>query len=152
VYYQSEIEEALSDQSNLRLQDFLAGWDETNECQKQYMKRETPVEYWFCTECKRVYEVQIHGRWLRVFQRQEPSSPTLPQIDGNWKRIYVFPDTVTDTATEADADIGLSDFIKQNCFAREYHSSPDERLVVARNASTKAIEFCYRLEEQWIPD
>jgi hypothetical protein len=152
VYYQSEIEAALSDQSNVRLQDFLMGWDETNECKRQYMERKTSVEYWFCIECKRIYEVQVHGRWLRVFQWQKPTSVTLPQVDNDWKRIYVFPDTVTDAATEANIDISLADFLRQEIFENEYFVSPDEKLVVAQKMSTKAIEFCYQLEDVWIPE
>ena len=71
VYYSQEVETAIAENTDLRLMDFVMNWDELHKCRKEYMKRSEPVEYWYCTECHRVYELQApsRGHWLRVYNK-----------------------------------------------------------------------------------
>lgn len=71
IYYEEEISDAIKENPKVELSDFLTGWDNVNEMQKDFMNRHEPVEYWYCPECHRVYEIQarVGGRWLRVYCR-----------------------------------------------------------------------------------
>ena len=66
VFLKSEVDKALSYNPDIPLWDFYTGWDELAECRNSFQNRSEPVEYWYCTECKRI--VTIHSRpvqWLR---------------------------------------------------------------------------------------
>ena len=149
IYYASEIRQVLANDPDIKLHDFLMGWSEKEGCQKEYRQRSEPVEYWYCTECQRVYEVQAvqGGRWLRIYKR----SDAISNADySHWKLIYVMPDTETDTATEANLAISLADYLKQHD-AVHYYLSPDETLALAVDGATSKPLFCYKLEDSWSP-
>ena len=149
IFYDSEIQSALADDPCLKLNDFLTGWSEKEGCQRNYQHRKTPVEYWYCTECHRVYEVQAipRGRWLRIYNR----SDTVIDADySTWKKIFVMPDTVTDASTEENWEITLDDYLKQHDSVR-YYLSPDETIVLAEDSKSLKPLFCYRLEDAWSP-
>lgn len=153
IYYAAEIEEALREVPEIHLADFLNDWDERHQCQRNFMKRSEPVDYWYCTECHRIYEAQCkpYGRWVRIYQRI--AVPTNKIDFHEWSRIYVMPDIVTDAATEKDYSVSLADFLKQ----REnidpiYYLSPDEKTVHAQDQNTGHIVLSYCLEASWSPD
>ena len=56
VFLKSEVDKALSYNPDIPLWDFYTGWDELAECRNSFQNRSEPVEYWYCTECKRIYE------------------------------------------------------------------------------------------------
>ncbi len=49
IYYKAEADKAIGDDSEITINTFILGWDDKNNCQREYMKRPEPVEYWFCT-------------------------------------------------------------------------------------------------------
>lgn len=149
IFYESEIMGALTDDPEISLHNFLLGWDEKNERQREYKNRPEPVNYWFCPTCKRVYEVQVHigGRWLRVYKK---ASPAVSNICDSWKRIYVMPEVETDAATEKEFGILLSEYLQQHD-SIQYYLSPDETVIHAIDSATKTVLFAYILEEAWSP-
>ena len=149
IYYADEVNSAIHDNPTIMLIDFLSNWDTPHDCAKEYMKRNEPVEYWFCPSCKRVYEVQDipHGRWLRIFTREVPE-PKMPFDHSEWNRIYVMTDIETDGATEADYEITLSEFLRQHD-TTQYYLSPDERVVCAVDKATDLVIYSYELEDAW---
>ncbi len=146
IYYEQEIFSALADNPQILLSDFLTDWDELKGLQKKFMKRSEPVEYWYCTECHRVYETQmrIGGHWLRVYQRTECQLSNV-SFEG-WTRIFVFEEVETDTFLEKFPQLLLFDYIKMHEDIL-YLLSPDERTVVAVSAADRNVQFTYIQED-----
>ena len=149
IYYKNEADNAIKDNPEVTLHDFLLGWDEKNECQRDYMDRPEPIDYWFCPVCKRVYEVQYipGGRWLRIYHRSDVAVPE--SLEG-WKQIYFMTDTEVYDATEEDGDIRLSEYLQQHDSVL-YYLSPDEKIVHAVDKTTAKVLFSYELEDSWSP-
>ena len=145
VYYKDEIEQALSDDPDITLFDFLTDWDEKNKCQKEFMHRAERVDYWYCRECRRVYEVQLRpkGHWLRVYKRSDEFSVS---EHSDWSQIYVMSDVETYAATEANSKIRLTDYMAKHDAVR-YYLSPDETTVYVKNTEDGKILCSYSLEE-----
>ena len=149
IYYKEEVDNAIKENPEITLHDFLTGWDEQHDCNRDYMDRPEPVDYWFCPVCKRIYEVQYipGGRWLRIYRRSDAA--VLESIVG-WKQIYFTTDTEVYAATEEDWEICLSDYLQQHD-AVLYYLSPDEKIVHAVDKATAKILFSYELEDLWSP-
>lgn len=149
IYYKSEADKAISDDPAITLHNFMLGWDEKNNCQREYMDRPEPVEYWFCPVCKRVYEVQCFpcGRWLRIYKRLRVAGSD--DFTG-WTRIYVISDTDVYAVYEENPDILLSDYLKQHDSVL-YYLSPDEKTVHTVDKATAKVVFSYELEDSWSP-
>ena len=147
VYYEQEVRSAIAENPKIQLSDFLSDWDEVNGEQKEFMKRSEPVEYWYCTECQRVYETQakMGGHWLRAYQRTE-LQPRNVSFEG-WTRIYIFKDLETDAALEEKPYLLLSDYLEMNTDVR-YFIAPDERTVIAASADKQKVQFTYIQEER----
>lgn len=146
VYYEKEIQDALSYDPEIQLRNFLLDWDEKTDQPKAFMQRKEPVHYMYCIECRRVYEVQLgpYGRWLRLYRRTERENEGA-SIEG-WKRIYVFPEVTTDAATELNMELLLSDYLKQNEDI-VYLISDDEETICAVDRVSNEIRFTYVLED-----
>ena len=90
VFLKSEVDKALSYNPDIPLWDFYTGWDELAECRNSFQNRSEPVEYWYCTECKRIYEVQAVscGRILRNFKYvSEPTEQC--NLDG-FEELFIY--------------------------------------------------------------
>ncbi len=149
IYYKAEVDNAISDDPDITLHNFMLGWDEKNDCQREYMERPEPVEYWFCPVCKRVYEVQNipGGRWLRIYKRSNDEDS---DHINDWKQIYVITDTDVYEVYEENSDILLSDYVQQHDDVL-YYLSPDEKIVHAVDKATAKVLFSYTLEDSWSP-
>ncbi len=149
IYYKEEAHNAMKDNPEITLNDFLTGWDEKHDCDRDYMDRPEPVDYWFCPVCKRVYEVQYipGGRWLRIYHRSDVAAPE--SLEG-WKQIYFMTDTEVFDATEENWGIRLSDYLQRHDNV-QYYLSPDEIIVHAVDKATEKVLFSYELEDSWSP-
>ena len=149
IYFKTETDKAINDDPKTTLHNFMLGWDEKNDCQREYMERQEPVDYWFCPVCKRVYEVQNipHGRWLRIYKK---SNEVVSYNENGWKQIYIITDMDVYAAYEETDDILLSDYLQQHDFVR-YYLSPDEKIVCAVDKATAKVLFNYTLEDSWSP-
>ncbi len=151
VYYESEITQAISDNNNLTVMDFLSNWDEKHSCKKQYMKRKEEVDYWYCLECKRVYEcqVKIGGHWLRVYQRKE--AEITESFDKKLcTKLYVFTEIHSDNVTEIKPNILLSEFIDN--LSKAYYTSIDENTIYVVSKDSNELLYIYELEEVYTSD
>lgn len=148
VYYKNEADDAIKDNPGITLHDFLTGWDERHGCNRDYMNRSEPVDYWFCPICKRVYEVQYipGGRWLSIYRRLEVASP---ESIAGWKQIYFMKDKDVYEATEENWEILLSDYLRQHSDIM-YYLSPNEKIVHAVDSTSKVL-YSYMLEDSWSP-
>ena len=149
VYYKEEVDNAIMDNPDITLHDFLTGWDERYACNHDYMDRPEPVDYWFCPVCKRVYEVQYipGGRWLRIYHQSEVA---VSESIVGWKQICFMKDTEVYDATEKDWGILLSDYLQQHNSIL-YYLSPDEKIVLGVDNATAKTLFSYELEDSWSP-
>lgn len=72
VYTEKEIQAAIAYNPDIRWFDFILNRDALRHCKRLWMLRPTEVEYWYCQECKRVYEVDAHtGNFLRLYKRMQ---------------------------------------------------------------------------------
>lgn len=150
VYYEPEILQAISDDPDITLHNFMMEWDEKNDCEKIFMQRSEPVDYWFCPKCKRVYECQcmpVGLHWLRIFKRTEAP---VPKEYSNWKRIVVITDTDRFNAIEEDEDMLLAVFMRWHD-SPIYYISPDDTIVHALDKRSREVLFSYVLEDSWEP-
>ncbi len=148
IYTEDEIHNAISWNVDINVLDFLTDWDAKTDTRREYQTRKEPVEYWYCTDCHRVYEVQSKpgGRWLRIYQRRENN--TCSDYD-KWKRIYILPDTKTEFYTEINPGIRLVDYFK--CDVCSYYLSPDEKQCDVIDIAKSKILYSYFLEDEWKP-
>ena len=146
VYYEQEVRSAIAENPKIQLTDFLSDWDEVNREQKKFMKRSEPVEYWYCTECQRVYETQakMGGHWLRAYQRVESQPQNVSFED--WTRIYILKDVETDAALEEAPRLLLSDYLEMHIDIC-YFIASDERTVIAASTDMQNVQFAYIQEE-----
>lgn len=146
IFYKAEAVSAIQSNSLIRLWDFYTGWDEKNNCNNTFQNRTEPVEYWYCTECKRVYEVQAKscGSILRVFCRYEAQDCDITKIL-NLPEIIVLTDIEMDTLLSLNENLLLKDYLCQDKALR-YFISGDEKVVYVVN-SDKVVVNIYRLEE-----
>ncbi|MDO5297083.1 MAG: hypothetical protein Q4F00_10740 [bacterium] len=149
IYYQDEVDYALSIDADILVDDLICDWDEKNNCKREYMHRGFPVSYWYCVECQRVYEVHAvpEGHALRLFKRSVSAQKSLSY--DNWKRIYVLPDVDVYEAQEAiNTSLTLSEYLS-NHPSPVYYISADETIVHALDSKTGELLFAYELEDRW---
>ena len=127
IFYYSEAEDAIRENPTIRLWDFYTGWDEKNECNNSFMKRIEPVEYWKCSACKRVYEVQAQscGQILRAYKPQEKFETESVNIS-NLKELLVLKDVEMDELLSEDARMTLDEYLKKRKPFRYFISEDEE--------------------------
>ncbi len=148
IYTEEEIRNAISWNEDIRVLDFLTNWDTKTETRREFQLRKEPMEYWYCTECHRLYEVQSKpgGRWVRIYQRIQNN---IRADYGKWKRIYVLTDTKTDLYTEINPAIRLTDYLSND--KELYYLSPDESRCDVIDIAKSEILYSYILEDSWEP-
>ncbi|MCR5608281.1 MAG: hypothetical protein K6G26_04385 [Lachnospiraceae bacterium] len=111
VFYREEGLDAIRDNEDIALWDFYTGWDEKNACDNSFQKRSEPVEYWFCSECKSVHEVQrvASGRIIRSYKYIKSFNEDILIVDG-LKELLVLKDIEMDELLSEDR-ILLRDYI-----------------------------------------
>ena len=145
VFLKSEVDKALSYNPDIPLWDFYTGWDELAECRNSFQNRSEPVEYWYCTECKRIYEVQAVscGRILRNFKYvSEPTEKC--NLDG-FEELFILWDEEMDDFLDLGNDYRLKDYISQ-LKVRHYISS-DQKTIYWLDVTTNKLICKYILEE-----
>lgn len=146
IYYEKEVKDALAYDPNIQLRNFLLDWDERADRPMAFMKRERQVHYMYCTSCKRVYEVELgpYGKWLRLYNYSDETSES--QSSEGWNRIYVFPEVMTDSATEEEPNLLLADYLKHH-ENPIYLLSPDEKAVYVIDGESDNPKCMYVLED-----
>ncbi|MCD8295253.1 MAG: hypothetical protein LUE27_08440 [Clostridia bacterium] len=150
VYTGSEIEDALKYNPDLLWFHLLQGWDEKQQCMKQYMHHPEAF-YWYCTKCKRVTEVDVqalHG--TRVYKR----IAKIPKgCDESWDTLYAVREVDIFPYTDANDDLTEDEYINRIPHKYSYKISPDKSRVIAYdNEGKPAFEYALEREYHWDGD
>ena len=145
IYYYEEVERALEENPKIRLWDFYTGWDEKKSCDNSFQNRPEPVEYWRCSECGRIHEVQAVscGKKLRTYV------PALEEIceklsPASLKEILPLTDIRMDEFLETDSELLLRDYVAASRDTR-YFINEAETDVYAQSAG-QGLHLIYREE------
>ena len=146
IYYECEIQDALTYDPNIQLRNFLLDWDEKTESPMDFMRRTKKVHYMYCTTCRRVYEVELgpYGKWLRLYNLYDETGEI--QSPEECSRIYVFPEVMTDAATEEEPNLLLADYLKHHEIPI-YLLSADEKAVYVIDGESDNPKCMYVLED-----
>jgi hypothetical protein len=143
VFYKSEAEVAIKGNPEIRLWDFYTGWDEKNNCENSFQNRKEPVEYWFCTECKRVHEVQAVscGRIVRSFEPLEIGVNQL--IDySTLEELIVLTDFEMDELLSTHENMTLSEYIEHEAQARYFITSDEKKVYIVKDGQLTGMYSC----------
>lgn len=146
IYYIHEALDAVNSNPQIRLWDFYSGWDEKNSCNNYFMDRNEPVEYWYCTNCKRVYEVQAKscGKITRVYCVSKENN--LTDIDySSLSELLILADVEMDKLLSQNEKMTLQDYITQRNTQKVFISA-DERTAYIINKNTNKT-FVYIRED-----
>ena len=145
VFYMTEAESAIQMNPEIRLWDFYSGWDEKNNCENSFQNRKEPVEYWFCTECKRVYEVQAIscGKIVRSFAPKK--SIDIKEIDySDLKELIILTDIEMDEVLSVNEKLMLKDYLAQEKPVKYFISQDERQVFVIRD---NQVSIIYSIED-----
>ena len=144
IFRESEIQESLKLVPNLKF------WDFTYDREKFPVKNENQIEYWYCTDCGRVYVVphKPNALTLWVYEKLPGNIPDGVRVDESWERLHIYTDVEGYDAVEANNGAGydtvmLEDFIYRTPRKYKYFILPDEKFVVAQTSADGAFAFAY---------
>jgi len=145
IMTRKRVDSALAYNTDITLMDFITNWDVLTDSKKVFISEE--YDFWYCTECKRVSQCEIHigGKALAVYKPVESDSV----VDFNnlikMEELIVFTDIEEDTATEKDSTVKLSSFIDSLAKIR-YFISDDCQFIYAYDCNAKKVSFVYQAE------
>lgn len=141
IFFLKEAQEAIIKNPEIRLWDFYTGWDEKNNCNNSFKSRDEDVEYWFCTECKKIYEVQAIscGKILRIYEPNEKEEVDLSYILSLDELILLW-DTEMDEMLSTNDKMTLEEYINQEKKLR-YYISKDERSIFIVNNNSEIVKI-----------
>ena len=144
VFLKSEIDKALSYNQDISLWDFYTGWDELAECRNSFQNRSEPVEYWYCTGCGRIYEVQAVscGRILRCFK--SVSDLTEKYSPEGLEELFILWDKEMDDFLDLGNDYRLKDYVSQ--VKVKHYISSDQKTVYGLDAAENRLICKYILK------
>ena len=149
VFYMTEAESAIQMNPEIRLWNFYSGWDEKNNCENSFQNRKEPVEYWFCTECKRVHEVQSIscGKIIRSFVPHEISDNQ--KLDYSMlEKLIVLTDIEMDELLSTNEQLSLSEYINRETPVK-YYITKDEKIVyVVKNGQVVSLYIYEESDEE----
>lgn len=146
IYYIKEAKDAINSNPDIRLWDFYTGWDEKNNCNNNFQDRDEPVEYWYCTNCKRVYEVQSKscGKIKKVYCLNEECSSD--EIDfSSLTELLVLTDTEMDELLFQNEMLTLKEYLSSRTSIKTF-ISVDKKTVYVRNTN-KSKTLIYLRED-----
>lgn len=148
IFYRKEIETAIQANPDIRVWDLYSGWDEKRGCDNSFQDRSEPVQYWYCEDCKRVYEIQdvSCGKILRDYKPDYDNFENLPEVSEitSYREIIVLTDIEMDLLLSFSEEKKLSDYMGSVGEKRYYISENEEAVYVLRDE--KQIVCVYREE------
>lgn len=123
IYTEQEVTEALRENPSIRL------WD--------FRMKQRKYEYWFCTACHRVHQVDVEKG--ECIKRYRPIGETCNQlgiigVPLDWQELYVITDVELDKITEQDFAITLGAYLPQ--IKRRVMISPDYQMAKVFDVAT----------------
>ncbi|WP_027205892.1 hypothetical protein [Butyrivibrio fibrisolvens] len=146
IYYMKEVMDAIDLDPQIRLWDFYTGWDEKNNCNRSFQKRNEPVEYWYCTSCNRVYEVQARscGKIIRCYRLDD--EPYTNELDfSSLTELLVLSDTHMDTLLSKNKELTLLSYLAHNTRSKVYISK-DEKIAYIHDTNLDNTKV-YHIED-----
>lgn len=145
MFLKSEIDNALLYNPDICLWDLYTGWDELTESDNSFQNRSEPVEYWYCTKCKRIYEVQAIscGRILRCFKTVSDLTE-IYSLEG-LEELFILRDKEMDGIICKDRYYRLKDYIEQPSTEKFFISS-DQKTIYGLDTATNKL-FCKYIQE-----
>jgi hypothetical protein len=147
IFYKKEIEKVLEYNPSIRLWDLYTGWDELDNCNKSFQDRVESVEYWYCTQCQRVYEVQAKscGKILRVYKKNCERCDLNIDVLKGLEELIVLTDLEMDQVLSLEEDRTLKQYLDEEK-TQQFFISKDERIVYMYNNKTNNT-FVYNQED-----
>ncbi len=141
IYYIQEVKDAINSNPQIRLWDFYTGWDEKNNCNNSFQDRNEPVEYWYCTSCKRVYEVQAEscGKIMRTYALEKEKKSEKIDIS-SLTELLVLTDEEMDKLLAQNEKLTLQDYLAQRSTPRVYITA-DEKTVYITDIETRTTHI-----------
>ncbi len=142
IFYKSEAEVAIDHDPNIRLWDFYSGWDEKNGCNNSFQNRNELVEYWYCTECKRVSEVQAIscGRVLRTFAPDDNNDFEFQNLS-QFRELIVLKDVDMDDLLSREENMGLKEYLDRKRAAKYYLSNDESVAYIVMNEGATVMKY-----------
>lgn len=138
VFYMTEAEAAITYNPQIKLWDFYTGWDEKNKCDNSFRNRSEPVEYWHCTECGRVHEVQAISCGKRLRDYCPHTLDDEPELNLNeMKELLVLTDMEMDKRLSENNSLTLADYIKNNNSVRYFITVDEQNVYIQENGGWK---------------
>ena len=143
IFTKEDAMRALNHDENITLLDFLSGWDEKDNCQRRFISGN--MEYWYCPECKRIYQVEAvscgkaTARYLYSDINLDSDIDNLRQSDN---RLFVLSDVSLDNLTEKN-NITLKWFIEEYAPEFDFYSNKTLSKIIATFHKTEQIAFVY---------
>lgn len=145
VFYRSEAEVAIQNNPLIRLWDFYSGWDDKNNCEESFQSRGEPVEYWYCTECKRVHEVQAAscGKILRSYIPQTGDNRDIDYR--SLEELILLTDIEMDELLSTCETMTLKEYINRDTPIKYYITDNETIVYIVKNGQVSGYYIC---EEQ----
>lgn len=147
IYTEKELREALEYRPDIDwiLLTFLG--PQRDEKPLPFMLRNENVEYWYCPECGRVYEVGHHtGNFLRIYKRT-CSIPEIPE-DG-LETIYAFTETYAEDCYQGKNYLSAEEFLLHMPHKYIHKMTPDERCVITYQEGKPVYAHVLEKEFHW---
>ncbi|MBR5754073.1 MAG: hypothetical protein IKX83_06275 [Clostridia bacterium] len=139
VFRESEILAACQQAQGITLREFLINW-------RRWALRDNPnVVYWGCPECGRVYEAApaADGEVYRTFERVDRQDEVDLTALATFDRVFIL---TADLVAEVEERVGsqsLFDLIYTTRWPRDYFLHPEEKMLLALEATTNMSAFVY---------
>lgn len=123
IFEEKEVKNALKENPSIGLWEFRS-------IRRKY-------EYWFCTDCKRVHQVDVETGYCVL--RYTPIGKSEDQIGimgipADWQELYVITDAELDDVTERDFSVKLIEYLPK--VKRRVMLSPDQQTAIVFDAGT----------------
>lgn len=139
IYTFDEVQKAIEDNPDILLWDFYSGWDEIGKCNNSFQYRKEPVEYWYCTSCKMVFEVQAIscGKVLRKYAFHNSDNYI---VTDDINELIILKDVEMDRILNLKPDMLLKEFIDDKR-TEKYFISQDESTVYVYEGETNTAIY-----------
>ena len=142
IFYIKEAMDAIHSNPNIKLWDFYTGWDEKNSCNNSFQNRAESVEYWYCTNCKRVYEVQAKpcGIITKTYHVNEECYSQKPDLS-SLKELLVLADIDMDKLLSQNEMLKLQEYLSQKRLLRVFINDDKSTVYVINTNNNNTLVY-----------
>jgi hypothetical protein len=146
VMKKERVVSALKYNPQITLIDFITNWDVLTNAKKLFIPED--YDFWYCTECKRVYKSDTHigGNKLAAYKLDTEPIQISKKNLSTLSELIVFTDKEEDDAIEKEPQMTLSSFLA-SLTDRQYYISDNEDTVYVYDRKNDHIVLVYRSEK-----